>query len=87
MDFVYKMIYSVELNLPWLTQKSIAIETQFVLICSDFFEGCMLCRADNIAESGRKMGEVWRLSLKWLAMAEFRLPHGLDCMKEEVLYW
>ena len=47
----------------------------------------MLCRADSIAGSGRKMGEVQQLSSKWLATAEFKLPHGLDRTKEEVLYW
>ena len=72
MDFVYKTIYSVELNSPWLTQKSIAIETQFFPNSSEFFEGHMLCRADSIAGSGRE----WQGN-GWGATAEFKLPHGL----------
>ena len=76
MDFVYKKIYSVELNSSWLTQKSIAIETQIFPIFSNFFEGRMLCRADSIAGSGRE----WQGN-GWGAMAEFKLPHGLGSYK------
>ena len=54
------------------SRDTIAIQTQFLLIFSDFFEGCMLCKADSIAGSSREMGEVRHVT------AEFKLPHGLS---------